>query len=151
MRITPHSAVLATALALATLAGAHLASPPDAAAQDASAQVTVRIIVGSTEAGGVPESLASVGSQLTRQFPRFASFTLHSSTNATIAEGDSQRIGTPGGGTASITFTGSSNGALLFTVEIPGGTTQVTMPANSVFFVGGSQIPGGELIVMLDT
>ena len=122
-----------------------------AAAQSESASVTLRVIVASNAGSGVSSELAPFASQLNAQFQNFDSFSQHSSTAASIAQGDEQRVGTPGGGTATVTFSGMEDGQYTFNVQIPGGSTTVRMPGNSVLFVGGSAVAGGTLIIMLDT
>jgi hypothetical protein len=121
------------------------------AAQTQSASVTLRVIVASNTGGGVAADLRSFAAQLTAQFQSYNTFVQHSSTAATIAQGDQQRVSTPGGGTATVTFSGMEDGQYTFNVQIPGGSTTVRMPGNSVLFVGGSAVAGGTLIIMLDT
>ena len=137
--------VLAAPLSVVALA----AGP--ATAQTESAAVTLRVIVASNSGGGVAAELRSFATQLTAQFQSYDTFVQHSSTAATIAQGDEQRVGTPGGGTATVTFSGLEGGQYTFNVQIPGGSTTVRMPANSTLFVGGSPVAGGTLIIMLDT
>lgn len=139
------------ALLLAAPLGAGALLATDAFAQTASASVTLRVIVASNAGGGVSSELAPFASQLNAQFQNYDSFAQHSSTAATISQGDEQRVGTPGGGTATVTFSGMEGGQYTFNVQIPGGSTIVRMPGNSVLFVGGSAIEGGTLIIMLDT
>jgi hypothetical protein len=127
-----------------------LAADP-VAAQTQSASVTLRVIVASNSGGGVAAELRSFATQLTAQFQSYNTFVQHSSTAATIAQGDQQRVGTPGGGTATVTFSGMEGNQYTFNVQIPGGSTTVRMPGNSVLFVGGSSVAGGTLIIMLDT
>jgi len=127
-----------------------LAADP-AAAQTQSANVTLRVIVASNAGGGVAAELRSFAAQLTAQFQGYNTFVQHSSTAATIAQGEQQRVSTPGDGTATITFSGMEGGQYTFNVQIPGGSTTVRMPGNSVLFVGGSSVAGGTLIIMLDT
>ncbi len=137
-------------LLAAPLSGATLVAG-DATAQSESAIVTLRVIVASNSGGGVAAELRSFATQLTAQFQSYDTFVQHSSTAATIAQGDEQRVGTPGGGTATVTFSGMEGGQYTFNVQIPGGSTTVRMPANSTLFVGGSPVAGGTLIIMLDT
>ena len=128
-----------------------VALPSSAAAQQAeSVQITVRVIVAS--ASGAPDAaLQSVAARLQAQFPEFSGFAQHSTTTVTLGAGEEQRISVPGGGNATIRHLGVESGQHRFDVAFPGGSTQVRMPASSVFFVGGAAVPAGKLILMLDT
>jgi hypothetical protein len=145
-----HCALCAT-LAAATLAAATGLHAPAAHAQSEQVSVAIRIIIAGQDGSGVAPDLAPLTQRLQQQFPRFSSFTQHSFTSITLTGGQEHRIGLPGDGTATLVFTGMESGQFGFDVRIPGGTTHVRMPTDSILFVGGAGVPGGTLIIMLDT
>ncbi len=143
---------LATLLACAAIAGgAQGVGPAEARAQQPqSVSITVRVIV-ANNSGTIDGALTSLSSRLSAQFPEFSGFSQHSTTTVQLGVAEEQRISVPGGGQAVIRHLGVEGSRNRFEVALPGGSTQVQMPPDSVFFVGGEAVQAGTLILMLDT
>jgi hypothetical protein len=143
---------LATLLVSAAIFGAtqSVGSIEAHAQQPQSVSITVRVIV-ANHSGTTDGALAALSTRLQAQFPEFSGFSQHSSTTVQLGVAEEQRISVPGGGQAVVRHLGMEGSQNRFEVSLPGGSTQVRMPAASVFFVGGAAVETGTLILMLDT
>lgn len=142
---------LASLAGIALLALATLCAPSSASAQDVSARVTVRAIVAGHGGSGVDASLSSWADRLQRQFTTFDSFTLHGAQTFTLTAGNPATIDIPGDRSASIELLTVNNGTYSLQIQVPGGSTTVRMPRDQILFVGGPNVPGGTLILMVDS
>lgn len=144
---------LASIAGVALLALACVLAPGSASAQNVSARVTVRAIVANHGGAGVDPSLTSWTDRLQRQFAahNFDSFALHGAQTFTLTTGNPATIDIPGDRTASIELLSVANGTYTLQIQVPGGSTTVRMPPDQILFVGGPNVPGGTLILMVDS
>ena len=132
---------------LLAFAAFSFASPAEAQAQTVS--VEVRVIVGSN-GGGTDAALSGLESRLQRQFRQFSGFSQHGMRRFSLSVGQSQSVSVPGGQTATIQLVSASGGEHELRISVPGGGTTMRT-RGGIFFVGGAQVPGGTLILMIAT
>lgn len=115
-------------------------------------QVTVRVILANNTGAGVSHGLGPWTGRLRNQFRQYNTFSLYATQSFSVTVGGaSQSINIPGTGSASLELSAHAQGQYVFDVQIPGGVTSVRSPAGSLFFVGGAAVPGGTLILMIET
>jgi hypothetical protein len=124
------------------------AAPSEAQAQSVS--VEVRVIVGSSNGGGVDSSLSNLSSRLQRQFARFNSFRQHGMQSFQLSVGQSRSLSLPGGSSASIELVSVSGGEQELRIQVPGGGSTMRT-RGGLFFVGGANVSGGTLILAIST
>ncbi|MFT5992346.1 MAG: hypothetical protein ACI82G_001344 [Bradymonadia bacterium] len=125
-----------------------IAAPRDAAAQTVTAQV--QVVEASNENGGVDGALSGVQGNLTRQFGQFDTFALFAQHNLVLQVGTPRRIDVPGAGNASVELLSLDGSEATLRVTIPGGSSTISTQGGLVF-VGGSALPGGRLILAIQT
>lgn len=137
-------------LLTALLAFGFLTFGASAEVQAQTANVEVRVIVGNNNGGGIDSSLSGLSSRLQRQFAQYNSFRQHGMQSFSLSVGQSQSVGLPGGGSATIELVSSSGGQQQFRIQVPGGGSTMTT-RGGLFFVGGSNVSGGTLILAIST
>ena len=140
--------MLAATMATATIAGVCLA-PNQAQADAENIEVSVHVITASSDNSGVPGNLQELQSRLQQQFSQFSGFALESHQEVPLDVGQSGTIHAPGDIVVSFEFLGEHEGNYRLRISLPGGSTNVSAPANGLFFVGGPDVPGGVLILAI--
>ena len=74
-----------------------------------------------------------------------------SCSKAALTAGNPATIDIPGDRSASIELLTVNNGTYSLQIQVPGGSTTVRMPRDQILFVGGPNVPGGTLILMVDS
>jgi len=135
--------------ALLLFAGASLATPRAASAQQVN--VTVTVIVASNSGSGVDASLSAHARRLQQQFSQFDSFSQSTRRSLALAPGQSGSVSLPGARPATILLEGQRNGTILLQVQVPGGSTDIRLPPGGTIFLAGTPVTGGTAILMIQT
>ena len=131
--------------ALAVAMSVFAAHPAEAQAQ--TANLEVRIIVGSNGGGGVDPSLSGVAGQLRARFGHYNAFRQVRVENVTLTQGATRSVSLPNGQSVNISFEGMSGSSYRLSVSMPGGGGTLTSPPGGIFFVAGPPFEGGTIIV----
>ena len=124
-----------------------LSSFADANAEDVT--VEVEVLLAKNDHTGIPPDLANLRMRLTQQFSQFTGFTLDSRQDLALELGQERSIQIPDGLAVAIEYLGESDGSYRLRITLPGGSTNVSAPADGLFFVGGPELSTGTLILAI--
>lgn len=137
--------LLTVLTALVVAVSVFAAHPAEAQAQ--TANLEVRIIVGSNGGGGVDPALSGLAGQLRARFGHYDAFRQVRVEHVTLAQGASRSVSLPNGQSVTISFQGMSGSSFRLSVSMPGGGGTLTSPPGGIFFVAGPPFEGGTIIV----